>query len=119
MADNMSKEPPNAGAARAPERVAQLLSNLNRASSATAAGGALAPDRERLRYIWVLVHISKFVREIGATADQSRYISDLALMLNDLDDGVLHPMLMPRKFGRGRRGNDSITWRARGRVATG
>jgi hypothetical protein len=119
MADKVSREPPVAGMAYVADRVVQLLSDLNRASSAVPVGVTVTPERERRRYIFVLTHLSKFVQEIGGTSEQSRYISDLALALNDLDLGVVHPVLKSCEYGSGKRGDVSKLWRARGRVATG
>src|SRR5262245_40640652 len=54
--------PPVAGMAYVTRRVIKLLQDLNRASSA---GVAPSSKLERQRYIVVLVHLSKFIRDIG------------------------------------------------------
>ena len=107
--------PPAGGAAYVAERVSRLLSELNRASSAV----PIDVVQERRRYVWVLTQLSKFIKEIGGTFEQASYIRDLAQMLDDLDRGVVHPVMQSCQYGSGKRGDVSTVWRARGQVATG
>jgi hypothetical protein len=93
----------------------RLLSELERASSAVPA----SPKNKRERYIYILVALSKFVRKVGGTVEQSRHICDLAQLLDDLDRGIVGPALEPTSFGQGRTGDSSLVWEARGRVALG
>jgi hypothetical protein len=92
-----------------------LLSELERASSARSA----SPENERKRYIYVLVALSKFVRKVGGTLEQSRHIVELAQHLADLDLGIVSPVLKPTRFGKGKTGDSSLVWEARGSVAMG
>jgi hypothetical protein len=92
-----------------------LLSELERASSAVPA----SPKNERQRYIYILVALSKFVRKVGGTLEQSRHICELAQLLDDLDRGIVGSALEPTRFGKGRTGDSSLVWEARGRVAMG
>ena len=92
-----------------------LLSEVERASSA----GPASPENERARYILILVTLSKFVRKVGGTIEQSRHIYELALLLADLDLGIVSPVLKPARFGKGKTGDSSLVWEARGSVAMG
>src|SRR5262245_45447038 len=74
-------DPPPPVKAHIIHQVRQLLYELHRASSAVPVGVEITPGRERRRHIFVLTHLSKFVREVGATAEESGYIYDLALAL--------------------------------------
>jgi hypothetical protein len=98
-----------------PSAVRWLLSELERASPAVPA----SPKNERERYIYILVALSKFVRKVGGTLEQSRHIVELAQLLDDLDRGIVGPALEPTPFGKGRTGDSSLVWEARGRVAVG
>jgi hypothetical protein len=93
----------------------QLLSELQRASSAVAA----SPKNERERYIRILVALGQFVRKVGGTLEQVRYIEELAWHLADLDSGIASPVLKPTSLGPGKRGGSSPEWAARGCVAVG
>jgi hypothetical protein len=92
-----------------------LLSELERASSAVPA----SPENERARYIHILVTLSKFVRKVGGTIEQSRHIYELAQLLADLDDGIVGRALERARFGKGKTGDSSLVWEARGSVAMG
>jgi len=92
-----------------------LLSELERASSAVPA----SPKDERARYIYILVALSKFVRKVGGTLEQSRHICELAQLLEDLDYGIVGRALEPTPFGQGKTGDSSLVWEARGCVAMG
>jgi hypothetical protein len=48
-----------------------------------------SPKNERERYIYILVALSKFVRKVGGTVEQSRHIYELAQLLDDLDRGIV------------------------------
>jgi hypothetical protein len=98
-----------------PSAVRWLFSELERASSAMPA----SPKNERERYIYILVALSKFVRKVGGTLEQSRHIWELAQHLDDLDRGIVGPVLEPTRFGKGKTGDSSLVWEARGRVAMG
>jgi hypothetical protein len=98
-----------------PSAVHWLLSELERARSAE----PLSPKNERERYIYILVALSKFVRKVGGTLEQTRHIAELAQHLDDLDRGIVGPVLKPTRFGKGRTGDSSLVWEARGRVAIG
>jgi hypothetical protein len=92
-----------------------LLSELERASSAEPA----SLKNERERYIYILVALSKFVRQFGGTLEQTRHIWELAQHLADLDLGIVSPVLKPTRFGKGKTGDSSLVWGARGGVAMG
>jgi hypothetical protein len=93
--------------------VCVLLNNLDRAVQA-GAGEPLSPRKERERYIWLLRHLSIFIRAIG-TREQANILSDLALALADLDNGIKAPLLKATTFNA----QSSKTWRARANVAAG
>jgi hypothetical protein len=92
-----------------------LLSELERASSAEPA----SPKNERARYIYIQVALSKFVRKVGGTLEQIRHIWGLAQQLADLDLGIVSPALKHAPFGKGKTGDSSLVWGARGSVAMG
>jgi hypothetical protein len=92
-----------------------LLSELERASSLEPA----SPKEERERYIYIQVALSKFVRKVGGTFEQTRHIWELAQQLSDLDHGIVSPALKPAGFGKGKTGDSSLVWGARGSVAMG
>jgi hypothetical protein len=92
-----------------------LLSELERASSPEPA----SPKEERERYIYIQVALSKFVRKVGGTFEQTRHIWELAQQLSDLDHGIVSPALKPAGFGKGKTGDSSLVWGARGSVAMG
>jgi hypothetical protein len=92
-----------------------LLFELERASSAEPA----SPKNERERYIYIQVALSKFVRKVGGTLEQTRHIWELAQQLDDLDRGIVGPALKPARFGKGKTGDSSLVWGARGGVAMG
>ena len=98
-----------------PSAVRWLLSELERASSAEPA----SPKNERERYIYIQVALSKFVRKVGGTLEQTRHIWELAQQLDDLDRGIVGPALKPARFGKGKTGDSSLVWGARGGVAMG
>jgi hypothetical protein len=98
-----------------PSAVRWLLSELERASSAEPA----SPKNERERYIYIQVALSKFVRKVGGTLEQTRHIWELAQHLADLDLGIVSPVLKPARFGKGKTGDRSLVWGARGSVAMG
>jgi hypothetical protein len=98
-----------------PSTVRWLLSELERATSAEPA----SPKNERERYIYIQVALSKFVRKVGGTLEQSRHICELAQHLADLDLGIVSPVLEPARFGKGKTGDSSLVWGARGSVAMG
>jgi hypothetical protein len=98
-----------------PSAVRWLLSELERASSA----GLASPENERKRYIYILVALGKFVRKVGGTLEQSRHIAELAQHLADLDLGIVSPALKQARFGKGKTGDSSLVWGARGSVAMG
>src|SRR5262245_35267785 len=81
-----------------PPVVRWLLSEVERASSAVPA----SPKDERARYIYILVALSKFVRKVGGTLEQSRHICELAQLLEDLDYGIVGRALEPTPFGQGK-----------------
>jgi hypothetical protein len=92
-----------------------LLSELEKASTAEPA----SPKNERERYIYIQVALSKFVRKVGGTLEQTRHIWELAQHLDDLDLGIQSPVLKPARFGKGKTGDSSLVWGARGSVAMG
>ena len=92
-----------------------LLSELEKASSPEPA----SPKEERERYIYIQVALSKFVRKVGGTLEQTRHIWELAQQLYDLDHGIVGPALKPAGFGKGKTGDSSLVWGARGGVAMG
>lgn len=98
-----------------PSAVRWLLSELERASSADPA----STKNERERYIYIHVALSKFVRKVGGTLEQTRHIWELAQQLADLDLGIVSPALKPARFGKGKTGDSSLVWGARGSVAMG
>src|SRR5262245_2473224 len=98
-----------------PAAVRWLLSELERASSADPA----SQENERKRYIYILVALSKFVRKVGGTLAQTRHIAELAQHLADLDLGIASSVLKPARFGKGKTGDSSLVWGARGCVAIG
>ena len=93
--------------------VAHLLCDLERAASAKVDG----VKQERLRYIFILTKLSKFVQDVGAPLEPSIYIRDLALALHDLETGVVNPILTREKVGN--RGSSSKIWRSRAAIAVG
>jgi hypothetical protein len=95
--------------------VRRLLSELEKASSPEPA----SPKEERERYILIQVALSKFVRKVGGTFEQTRHIWELAQQLDDLDRGTVSPALKPTGFGKGKTGDSSLAWGARGGVAIG
>jgi hypothetical protein len=97
------------------DAVRSLLSELEKASPAEPA----SPENERARYIYILIAFSKFVRAVGGPREQVIHIFELAQHLRDLDHGIVGPVLKSAKFGKGRTGDSSRVWGARGRVATG
>ena len=98
-----------------PSAVRWLLSELEKASSAEPA----SPENEGARYIYIQVALSKFVRKVGGTLEQTRHIWELAQQLDDLDRGIVGPALKPARFGKGKTGDSSLVWGARGSVAMG
>jgi len=63
-----------------------------------------SPKDERARHIYILVALSKFVRKVGGTLEQSRHICELAQHLDDLDRGIVGPVLKATRFGKGKAG---------------
>ena len=98
-----------------PSAVRWLLSELEKASSP----GPASPKNERARYIYIQVALSKFVRKVGGTLEQTRHIVELAHQLADLDQGIVSPALERARFGKGKTGDSSLVWGARGCVAVG
>jgi hypothetical protein len=92
-----------------------LLSELEKASSPEPA----SPKKERERYIYIQVALSKFARKVGGTIEQTRHIWELAQQLSDLDQGIVSPALKPAGFGKGKTGDSSLVWGARGGVGMG
>ena len=75
----MPSKPPRATARRPKSddlssAVRRLLSELEKASSPEPA----SPKEERERYILIQVALSKFVRKVGGTLEQTRHIWELA-----------------------------------------
>ena len=68
---------------------------------------------------YIQVALSKFVRKVGGTLEQTRHIWELAQQLADLDHGIVSPALKPTGFGKGKTGDSSLVWGARGGVAIG
>jgi hypothetical protein len=78
---------------------------------------ALAPFEElRGRHVLALAIVGKFLRTTGAPKDIADQFYTLSAALNDLQRGIVHPMLMPRKL-TGRLADRSDIWRVR--VAAG
>lgn len=96
------------------KNVIELLDNLDRAVEA-GAERPLSLDEQRKLYVWTLTKVSVFVGAIG-TIDHARLISDLALSLDDLQEGTVAPFLKPA-IAHTRQ--SSMAWRARADVAVG
>jgi hypothetical protein len=74
---------------------------------------ALAPFEElRGRHILALAIVGKFLRTTGARKDIADRFYALSAALNDLQRGIVHPMLMPKKT-TGRLPDRSDIWRVR------
>jgi len=74
---------------------------------------ALAPFEElRGRHILALAIVGKFLRKTGARKDIADQFYALSAALNDLQRGIVHPMLAPKK-PTGRLGDRSDIWRVR------
>jgi len=74
---------------------------------------ALAPFEElRGRYVLALAIVGKFLRTTGARKDIADQFYALSAALNDLQRGIVHLMLAPKK-PTGRLGDRSDIWRVR------
>jgi hypothetical protein len=74
---------------------------------------ALAPFEElRGRHILALAIVGKFLRTTGARKDIADQFYALSAALHDLQRGIVHPMLAPKK-PTGRLGDRSDIWRLR------
>jgi hypothetical protein len=100
--------PPSSSTAARAELFRLLDSAFNSASTE-----ALAPFEElRGRHILALAIVGKFLRTTGAPKDIADQFYTLSAALNDLQRGIVHPMLMPKK-PTGRRADRSDIWRVR------
>jgi hypothetical protein len=74
---------------------------------------ALAPFEElRGRHVLALATLGKFLRTTGAPKDVADQFYTLSAALNDLQRGIVHPMLRPKK-PTGRLADRSDIWRVR------
>ena len=80
---------------------------------------ALAPFEElRGRHVLALAIVGKFLRTTGAPKNIADQFYTLSAALNDLQRGIVHPMLMPKKPS-GRLADRSDIWRVRVKAGCG
>jgi hypothetical protein len=77
-----------------------------------------SPKYERARYVYTLKAISTFLKEVGIASYQKRFYR-LALALDDLNRGIVDPLLEPIKTGGATDRNVSWIWCKRADASVG
>jgi hypothetical protein len=100
-------------------RLVALLKRLDRALVAPglAAVGSSPATVNRWRYIIAMRDVADFLFDLGLP-QLGAHFATLAAALNDLENGIVDPLLQPQEIGSGSRPRSSSEWTKKALVAT-